>query len=381
MVVVGDYFLNVKLAGVPIVTDMRGLEYLNIFMGLDRLVPYLNIRVQDTAGVLTQLAPGDILTSLLSVGFQSILDREYKEFDFRIVKRVPEGDWASSVFKAFAVLNLPGLFASRCRAFENMYWEEIFAQIAKEVGATQVELSPGLNFKVSLVQPCKSNAWLLNYLEDRLLDCFIYFVLKGKDVALRVVSLSWLFRQPVKKKFSLGDRMFQDAYALREYEFVEDAGVLSLLGVKGQEVLYFDYEKGSWELQTYSPEDYLSLSSYLLVDKSEKDYSFCCPGRTNDVFDVKRVGEGKFSKKLLNMSHAWVSVDPVFDVIPGDIVEVECLQGLLQEKPMIWRMSGKWLVKRVIYQFGVSAAMRMLLCRAGIETDDETTSLLKGRRV
>lgn len=381
MIVTGDYFLNVKLGGVPIVTDMRNLEYLNIFMDIDKLLPCLVMRIQDAGSVLTQLVSGDKKSSVLSVGFQSVLDKEYREYDFRIVKRVPEGDWSSSVFKVYGILDLPGFFKDRSRSFEDMYWKDIFLQIVREVGVTEAEVDERLGYKVDIVQPFKSNAWFLNYLKDKLGEYFLYFVLKGKEVVFKVMSLTKLLRQSAVKKLVLGDRVYQDAYPFREYEFVEDGGFLSMFGMRGQVVSYWDYEKGEYREEKIEAEECLSLTPYVLVDKTEKDYSFCFLGRVNDVFNIKKIGEGKFKKKLINMTHVWVSTDPVFDIIPGDIVEIECLQGLLSEVPVVWRMSGKWLVKRVVYQFGVSVSMRMLLSRSGIETDDETVSLIEGRRV
>ena len=389
MIVKGNYYLRLKIGSMDILAGAGNLYTLQIFQSIDRLVPYMHIELQDTGGILTQLSVGDENDSIITIGVKEANASMADEYSFKIIKRDSIGNPSDSVFSIYAILNSVRLYKpSYCRGFVGYTLDSILNKIKSETAADDIVIDSTIKRRINIVQPNKPNAWFLNYLSNVLYGdsgegaYFINYILDSGKVKLRCVSLNYFLTQPVKKKFVLNHDYYEDASPVFDYEFVEDATAISLFGTGKQKYRYFDFDNGEYRSGdlTINNVGLLSLTPYFLVEEndilSSYDYVF---GRNTDIINARYKAEGRYRKKLMSLSQLWVTTMGDTSLLPGDIIEIDCLQGLLREDPQIWRMSGKWMIRRIIHVVDNEFYTRLLLTRAGIETD-VNAGLVEGTR-
>ena len=389
MILQGTYYLRLKIGQDDLFVSTGNLYTLQVFQSLDRLVPYIKFELQDNGGVLTQLSVGDANDSTIVIGFKEVGADIADEYKFKIIKRDAVGNPTDSVFSIYAILDSSKLYKpSYSRGYVNSTINNILNKIASETGVDEIWTDLTINRRFNIVQPNKSNAWFLNYLSMILYgdsgetSYFINYILDDGKVKLRCVSLNYLLTQPVKRKFILSDNPYQDAMPILDYEFVENATALSMLGTGSQRYRYFDFNNGEYKNSTISINDsgLLSLTPYLLVESNDtlsgNDYIL---GRDTSLLNAAYMAKARYKKKLMSLSQVWITVYGDSSLLPGDIVEIDCLRGLLSENPKIWRISGKWLIRRVIHILDTNMKTRLLLTRSGIETDAKA-GLVEGRR-
>jgi hypothetical protein len=155
------------------------------------------------------------------------------------------------------------------------------------------------------------------------------------------------------------------------------------LGAKSQTFGYFDYETGEFVDDSVLIDDCPSIAERFLIDKDNTNDSVYMSklGRSNSFTSNfhGRCG-GSFNRRINNFINMWISTWGIENISPGDIIKLQFSESMVRGRLFIYQHSGLWMVKRVVHIFGNSYMTNLLLTRAGVDTDVETT-LLKAQNI
>ena len=399
----GNYFSRLKFGGQDLVIDPAGIQEFSIIQDIDRFLPYMRLRMVDPQGGLTHILPFDKQLSRMSLDLSNKVGDNIKvSYDFLVYRRMPESAYNTAAYYDIeGLLNVDGLFApDRSRG-----WTDSVSTVLTDIATDDLELdgadiSTALDYTANIVQPCVPNAQFLSDLKDRLVGKngqapYKMFVRveqglkeQGQKQDARKVfvckSIPEFYSQEVKYKFIVNDEPYQDHLPVFEYSIYDNYRMYGVFGASQQAYSYFDYDTGAFTESIVGVTDYLSLSEYLLIDNED----------TSDSVSVKNMGRGDsitsnagsnravsgHYNRLSNMVNLWILSFGIATVQPGDIVRVVFGQGINEGKVFSYQYSGYWMVKRVVHMLGRTFKTRLLLVRAGIDTDQNTSLVAASKK-
>jgi len=388
--IAGNYVLRLSFGQTTIPLVISGLDEITVIQDMERFLPSLSIRMADPSGVFTHVQPFDKEMSRVSLEFGSATgDLVTNTFPFIIYRRFPEAvNLTSSMYEAGGLLNIPNLFnPTPSRATRGLV-SDIIASIAMdELLVDGVDISPALQVDKVVLQPSWSNADLFRYLKKTLGDelgyaykPFIY--VKDSKITFNFRSLEDMTQSNPLYNFIVNDEPFNDYIPVMDYKIIDNYNVLGVEGIKIQEYGYFDYENSQFVIKQDTYQDFFSLSDYLMVDVDDSGNSQTIfdTGRAND-FSPNFVGRvrSEYYTRLNNLTKIWITTWGLPNIIPGNVVKLLFAQGVVAGSLATYQYSGYWMVQRVVHTFGKTYLTKLLLTRAGVDTD-QSTSLVKAIR-
>jgi len=389
--IAGNYVLRMKFGTQDIPIVPSAFEDFSIIQDYNRLLPYFQLQLADTTGGLTHLIPFDKEMTRVSVQVGTLDGSNVTNtFSFQAFRRFPEAiNMAATHYDIQGLLNVPNLFTPTfCRAVNGSVYDFLYDIATKEMLADRTDISESLKVNKLILQPKWSNIELFRYLNRMLGDdggySFTpYFYVKNGEMTFAFKSLEDMCVSDPSYKFIIADKPFNDYLPVADYAIYDNYQALGLKGVVKQDYGFFDYEAGTWLEGADSYQDYLSLSDYFQWDwqdhlDSDPIYD---TGRTNDF--TQNFGgrvRGEYYKRLNNMVKMWIHTWGLPNCVPGQVVKVLFAQGLQVGNLSSYQYSGYWLVERVVHSFGDTFTTKLLLTRAGVDTDQFTSMITPVRR-
>jgi hypothetical protein len=189
--------------------------------------------------------------------------------------------------------------------------------------------------------------------------------------------LDEIFLSPIKYKFIVASKEYEDFYPVVDYKVYDDSSLLSDFSGKSQDYHYFDYETGEYITTNLGIDDCPALAENFLIDE-DNDVKFLFPrlGRSND-FTSNFEGKIKTSlyKRVTNFIGMWISTWGLENISAGDIVQVTFGESLQKGNLFLYQHSGYWMIRRVVHVISTSFMTNLFLVRCGVDTDIETTLL------
>jgi len=391
--IAGNYTLRMKFGenNIPLVPS--GINEITIIQDINRFLPSLYINMADPSGILTHIQPFDKEMSRISMEIGSLdADAVTNTFSFLIFRRYPDAvNMTGMIYEINALLNVPNLFnPSHTRASKGLVSTILSSIALDELIADEVDISPSLQVEKTIIQAQWSNSDLFRYLKKMLGDELGYaykpfmYVYDNKFI-FSFRSLEDMSQSDPTYKFIINDEPFQDYRPVSDYRIYDNYNVLGIKGVKQQNYGYFDYEAGQWVAAQDDYRDFFSLSDYIATDIQD-------PGQGQPIFDTGRTNEfswnflgrvrSEFYTRINDLTKMWITTWGLPNAVPGEVVKVLFAQGILTGNLATYQYSGYWMVERVVHTFGNSFMTKLLLTRAGIDTDQKTslTPAIRGKR-
>ena len=390
MRVLEDYFLQTKFAGVNIEFDPAVFKNFLIVHDINRLVGTFSTEISDAQG-LVHLVPTDedFGTVKVSAGKSPEDEDTSNEYDFAVYRWKPKGVNAiSNKLKIEGITEVDELFAPcKSRAW-NKSIKEIIEGLAGDLGVDNIDVSDSLDYKKNIVQSYVSNLDFLMDLKPRLIGKdgeynYQMFIKneKGKKVFV-CKSQDELSKADVVRRFVIADEAYEDQMPVYEYFIMNNK---KLFGSLFMGYNYFDYKNSEFKEVNLYAKNMFSLSEFFLINKEEEDAEEEIKGtddfgRNSDFTDDFQ-GEAKahYYKRVNSLVKMWILVGGDINISVGDVVDVFFPFGIQTGRLLSCQFSGFWLVERVVQSFGKTHRTRLLLTRAGVNTDQETT-LLKAEK-
>lgn len=382
MELAGNYSLTITVGESNVVIPPSMIQELTITQDVDRFIPTFKLAITDATGLLADVMPYDKNTSRMAFEFSRAGNTSNLNILHFSVKRrkvlSPEG-----VYDVEGVLDTPLLLTQRkSRVFSGQIKSSLEMIAKDDFEISSSEVGSSLAYTKTLIQPNWTNAKFLGYLKENLegknhesgYECFIR-VTSGEPVFV-FKSLDELFLSPVRYKFIVGHKEYQDYIPIGQYQAYDDSGLIGDLNSRTRKFGYFNYDTGVWVEDEVPIEELPALSEFYLID-SDKDTDaelYTHTGRSNDFTkDFKGRVRNNFYLRASNFIHMWVSTWGLENVAPGDVVEVLFADALEKGQMFLYQHSGLWMVKRVVHIFGASYMSNLLLTRCGIDTDISTS--------
>ncbi len=391
MQVIGNYTLNVEIGGVPIQMNPQMIEELVIGQDIDRFVPTLSMTLVDATKTLSDLLPYDKESNSIMIEFarQTNSATDLNTFQFSVKRRSAESP--AEKYRIQAVLDVPNLLNTRKNRSFSGSIKDTLADIAdQDLDIQTSEIGASLDYEKDLLQPNWTNSKFLQYLKSNLVGrngetgyfCFVD-VIRGIP-AFVFKSYLELMQAPITAKFVVGSQPYLDCLPVSHYEIFDDSKMLGDMVSKSQNYHYFDYETGQSVYSEVSVDECPSLSEFILLNKEDGDTGLLYnkTGRTNQ-FTSNFEGRVKnhYFQTTNNFVHMWITTWGMQNISPGDVVQMVFSEGLASGQLFVFQHSGLWLVKRVVHLIGNSFQTRLLLTRAGIDTDIENSLLEAANRI
>jgi len=384
---IGAYHLLIKFgeAVVPITTSV--LRELTIIQDYNKLLPEFRLRVTDSTGLFTHLAPFDKNMSkvYIELGHDGESD-DINRYTFDVYERNPIGSRSdpSAEYDAQGLLACEGLFSpSRSRGFTGSI-KTALEGIGAELNTDITQVSESLNYSKNLIQPSWNDAQLLNYLKTRLIGvngeyaykCFIK-TQKGKTCFV-FRDIEEMMQDSVSYKFIMNDTFYEDNLPIFNYFIYDDYKIQAVFSSKQQSYSYFDYDTSEYTTATENVENYLSLSDFFLIDNDDTVGSndMDATGRSNDfTADFKGDVKSSYGNRLAGLAKMWITTVGLPNAVPGQTIQIFFPQGAEGGDLFAYQYGGYWLVERVVHNCGDTFLTKLLLTRHGLDTDKKTTLL------
>jgi len=396
--ILGSHKINLKFGETVIPFDYEGVDEFVIIQDINMFLPMISIKLKDTMGVFTHMAPFDKGMTRISVGITSGAGSSNNDdsepdniFDFIVYKENSESEFSSSnTYGIKGLLDVNGLLApERCRSW-NSSVKSILEGIANnELNVDETKISYSLSDRKKIVQPYWTNAQLIKYLMNNMTgagDEGGYFsFLCNVNCKTRFVFNTWheMCLSDTKYKFIVNDEPYQDCYPIYDYTIINNYKILGFAGSKSQSCLYFDYDNDEVVDYDESINDFMSLSDFHMIDNEDEDVKnyMSDTGRSNEfTSDFKGKVKTSYYKRLGNTVKMWALTWGLPNLAPGDIVVVLFAQGMGSGNIYGFQYSGYWMVERVVHTFSNAFRTRMLLTRNGVDTDIDTSLLAASKR-
>lgn len=399
----GPFFLQLEfkknrdsIAIDPLNIEPQHIKEFTITLDINRLLPAFRIKMDDANGIMTHILPFDHNQSKFHVQLahlQTKLD-ETTLFSFDVYRRFPDSNFIYDIEGLLSVKNLfsPG----RTRAFSGTIKSTIEA-LGSELGMDEVEVSAGLDYKKTILQPGWSNAKLINYLKKNVIGnakeanfyCFVKCVNKKNVLVFK--SVKDFSSNIVKRRFTFtptrvsDNKSGEEYWPILQYRMFDNYKLLGVVGTRRQESGYYDYNKSQFVTQAFDIDnnsdelfDYHSFCKYHAIDADdmpEDNLGLGNLGRNNRLTqDFIGRTLNTFHQRITDLSKLWIDIIGAEDMYPGDIVDVYHLEpGKL---PPQYR--GYWMVERVVHVIGNAFITRLLLTRNGYEPSSDS-NLLKAK--
>ena len=383
-----NYFLIIKFGDVVVPVNNTTLHELTITQDLNKFLPEFKLRVSDYSGILTHVLPFDKKMSNVYIEVSEDKDSENKNcFNFIVYRRSPEGDQSnpSSVYSISGLLDINNLFSKDySRGFSGSIKTNLEEIAISELGVDSTEVSSSLNTSKNLIQPNWNNSQFLKFLTQNLIGCNSEYAFKCfiKMYKMKKVfcfsSIKEMVDQQVSYKFIVKDTQYEDRLPIFNYSIFDNYKMNGVFASKKQGYSYFDYDTSTFIENQEEVSNYLSLSDYYMIDKSDSDDSNTLneTGRSND-FNDKFQGQIKssYANRLIGLAKMWVTTNGMPNICPGNIIEIFFPHGVASDNLYSYQYSGYWLVERVVHNFGDTFLTKLLLTRHGVDTDKSTTLL------
>ena len=378
--VAGNYFFNMTIGGVSLPFDPQMFQEITITQDIDRFVPVFRIAMQDAGGNLSNLLPYDQSASTVTIEIGSTpASNQLNRFPFRILRRISQ---IQGVFEMVGMLDVPMLYNSSISKSWSQSIKTTLESEAAEMGISNTDVSPALDYVKTLIRPRWNNAKWFGYLQNRLVGkggefgwrCFIKNVCGQATFTFR--SLGEMYADPVKYNFLVGETAFQDYLPLFDVQVFDNSGILNSFGPKIQKYQYFDYAAGVFKDDEGTEiNDQPGLTEFHLVDRSEvAEGNSILLGRTNEFNpDFTGPAQSAYANRLLDGVQMWAVSAGLENLVPGDIVRVLFAEAIARGNMFVYQHSGFWLVRRVVHIFDTSFVTRLLLVRTGVDTALPTT--------
>jgi len=378
---IGNYLLNLEIGDevVPISPGM--INVLTITLDIDRILPTFKMVLKDASGLLGEIFPYDNSSSSIgiSVARSSNLDR-LNQFKFRVKRRNVTQD---RFYEVEGLLDVEGLLSpQRGRALTGNLKTSLERISAEELEISSTEVGASLDYDKRVLQPQWTNIKLLRYLKKNLggrnNEAGYYCFIKNQNGEKIFVfkSTNELFSSSLRYKFIVSHKQYQDFYPVMDYRLLDNSGLLSDFGAQDLNHYYFDYNSGTYEHLSSPISGYSGLTQNFLIDKdNDSEFKFTTGlGRSNAFTeDFSEKIRNILFDKLTNLAHMWISTWGLENISPGDIVLVIFGEALKRGKLFSYQHAGYWMVKRVVHIIGQTYLTNLLLVRAGVDTDIETS--------
>lgn len=386
---VGNFNLIIKFGGIVVPLSTSVLRELTIIQDMEKFLPEFRLRIQDATGALTHILPFD--QNMSKVQIECSVDYETKDvnyFDFEAFIREPGAGQSnpSTEYDISGMLEATRLFSpDYSRGMSGSIKTNLELLALEELGVNYTEVSQGLDYIKTLIQPTWTNAQLLNKLKEYLIGqngeygykCFIKNYQYKKIFVFK--SILEMIKDPISYKFVLNDTQYQDQLPIFAYYIYDNYKMYGVFGTRTQSYSYFNYETSQYVRNTEVVEDYLSLSDYYLIDKNDPMDSneINDTGRSNDfTADFKGKVKNSFGNRLLGLTKMWITTIGLPNIVPGQTVQIFFPYGASAGKDLYsFQYSGYWLVERVVHNFGDVFLTKLLLTRHGLDTDKQTSLL------
>lgn len=383
----GNYFVRFQIGGELIAINPSSIDELYVIQDVNRMVPSFRFKFKDTMGVLTHFIPFDnqFRNARMEIG-KTIGEDISTAFDFKILRRKPESNYASTTdFDIYGLLDIPRMITPTYSRSWNDSIRTILTDIAiNELKCDSVDISQSLDYQKLIVQGDISNANLLSDLKSRLIGknsecCFKTFIkIEDKKKVFVCKSIDEFYKTDVKYKFSISDSIYQDTqsgsiiYPIFDYSIIDNV----IVSPKQQNYSYFDYTTGTQIESTKDYTSFFSLSEKYLVDGNDDTYSVRISdlGRSND-FTSNFDGDvyARYHDYLSNLTQMWIQTVGLPTITPGSIILIIFNQGMTDGNMLSYAYGGYWFVERVIHTVGDTLKTRLFLSRNGIDTEIDTT--------
>lgn len=384
---IGNYHLIVKFGEniVPLTTSV--LRELTITQDMNKFLPEFRLRIDDAAGAVTHVAPFDRNMSSVYIELALNSDTDDKNaFNFLVYAREPGSSQSTpaTTYDVIGLLDVAGLFSpDRSRGLAGRIKTSL-GTIASEIGVDSTEISTVLDYDKTLVQPTWTNAQFLNYLKENLIGqsgeygfkCFIKNSQFKKIFTFR--SLPEMIGDDISYKFILNDTPYQDQRPIFEYYIFDNYKLYGIFGTREQDASYFDYANSRYVRYTESVQNYLSLSDFYMIDKSDStdNNELNDTGRSTDfTADFKGKVKSEYGTRLISLVQMWITTQGIPNAVPGQTVQIFFPHGAESDSLYSYQYSGYWLIERVVHNLGDAFLTKLLLTRHGLDTD-KATSLL-----
>lgn len=391
--VVGSYLLRLKFGDTELPVEPSNIDSFVVVQDMNKFLPSFRIRLEDTSGILTHVAPFDRKMSVLSLEIgPNINQPPDNSFDFLVFRRFPESQYnVSSLYDISGLLNtaLPLFGPDYCRSFKNKTIKDVLSEIAfKELNVDSVDISKSLEYTKLILQPHWTNSQFLNDLMRRTIGkngescfkCFIYRKNRKSVFVFKTLAEMVSVSKPAYK-FIVNDEPYQDFLPIYDMSIVDNYRIFGILGSKRQAYGYFDYFENKYIQTEEDVQNVYSLTDYFLIDSNDSLNSdpIIELGRSNDwTLDFKGHVRSAYYNRIYGLCKVWILTWGLTNIVPGDLVLILFHQGVSSGEIYTYQYSGYWLVERVVHTFGDSHRTKLLLTRTGVDTDKSTT-LLKAK--
>jgi hypothetical protein len=387
----GNYILRMKFGSSDVPLSPTAFKDFSIIQDYNRLLPYFQLQVADPSGTFTHVLPVDKEMTRVSVEIGTIgATTVVNNFSFVVYRRFPEMvNMAATNYEVQGLLNVPNLFyPTWCRAAYGTVYNTLASIATQELVTDLVDISPRLNIVKNILQPKWSNAELFRYLKRMLGDdggyaYLPYFYVQDSNVVFAFKSLEDMTLQDPSYKFIINDTPYQDYLPVMDYFIFDNYQALGVKGIVRQDYGYFDWDKGQYVEAVDDYSEYLSLSDYIAWDFQDHQDSdpIYDTGRTNEFTQTfKGRIRGEYYNRLNSMTKMWLHTWGLPNCVPGQVVKVLFAQGLSAGNLATYQYSGYWLVERVVQSFGATFTTKLLLTRAGVDTDQSNSLIAAFRR-
>lgn len=388
MLLVGNYYLDVRFGGVPIPLSPQMFNEVSITMDMDRILPTFKISVKDATGILGEVFPYDKNLNKVTIGIaESDNPNSLNNFNFVVKRRKPDSE---REYQIEGILDVKDLLTSiKRRAIVGNIKNNLELIASDDLDIHKAEIGLSLDYYKTIIQPRWTDAKLFAYLMDNIIgksgeSCYYCFVKNvGSQQVLVFKSLDEILSAPVKYKLIVSPKPYEDHYPVVEYKIFDDSQLVIDYGAKNQEFGYFDYSSGEYVEDSIPIGGCPSLANRMLVDEDNTNDSvfFFDLGRSNDfTLDFHGKMKKNFYERINNFIGIWVTTWGLVNISPGDIVKLTFGEALVRGNMFLYEHSGHWMVKRVTHKISSSFMTNILLVRNGIETAIDT-SLLKAENV
>jgi len=386
MILVGNYYISLKMGDVDVPISPQMIDSIVVTTDMDRLLPTFRITVKDATGLLGEVIPYDKNLNEVELGFaRGDNPDDVNTFKLLVKRRKPDSD---KKYQIEGVLNVPSLLTDvRHRSLTGNIKSNIELLAREDLGINSTEIGQSLNYDKTLIQPGWTDAKLLRYLFKNISGkngetCYYCFIKNVRGVQTLVMkSLDELLSGPVKSRFIVSHKQYEDLFPIVEYKIFDNSQLIVDLGAKNQTFGYFDYNSGKYVYDSLSIDDCPALAEKTLIDNNNGNDSVFVSslGRTNGfTTDFHgRVG-GSFYDRANGLINMWISTYGMEQVSPGYVVNVIFGESLVGESLFLYQHSGYWLVKRASHVLSSSFMTNLLLTRNGIDTSLDTSLIASG---
>ncbi len=399
------YHLSLIWSGETLPFNLLQVKQAHITLDINKLLPSFKINLQDSEHVLSEMIPFDNKFSrVLIVLNRNTRLEEPTSFNFETYRRFPD---STDVYPFEGLLQVSNLFApSRMRAFTGTIQntlETIASELKIDTITMDTNISPGLEYNKTIVQPNWTNGELIQYLKKHAIGkggeggfyCFIKCVKQKMVFVFRTIKE--LYNQQVKYTFVNSPNPDVDSatgdilHPMTGYKVFDNFKILGIHGCKQIDYNYFNYNATADDVTPYiadslkiqgndnEADDYFSLTDYYSIDtedKAEDNVSISDNGRGNSfTSDFKGRAKNYLHRRANNLSKISITTWGLEDAYPGDIVNLRFLKDIVPDKALSYSYFGLWMIEKVTHICGTDFFTQLLLTRNGINTEERTTLL------